>query len=97
MDNMRRRDFVKVMKCEKMLLGQPVLSYCDNYVTVAFDFYPRAHDYERFEQAGWVVHGHLGHNDLCLNIHNRKFFEVTFRRVARDTYIGASPVSIEYQ
>lgn len=96
MDNYRRGEFVKVMKCKKMLLGHPVISSSANYTTVAFDFSPRAQDYERFEEAGWVIHGHLGHNDLCLNIHNRKFFEVTFRRVAREDYIGAPLVPIEY-
>lgn len=89
MDNSRRNDFVKVMKCKTMLLGHPVMSHTDNFVTVAFDFYPRAEDYERFERSGWRVHGHLGRNDLCLNTHNRKFFEVTFRRMD-----GVGPVAV---
>jgi hypothetical protein len=95
MDRYRRHDYVKVMKCKSMLLGHPVLSNSTRFITVAFDFYPRAQDYERFEAEGWVVHGHLGHNDLCLNINNRKFFEVTFRRLVSQVK-GAVPVPIEY-
>jgi hypothetical protein len=89
MDNQRRGQFVAALKCKRMLLGHPVMGSAGDFITVAFNFYPRAEDYMRFEEAGWTVHGHLGHNDLCLNTHDRKFFEVTFRRMN-----GVGPVAV---
>lgn len=87
--------FVRVMKCNQMLLGHPVMSQSENFITVCFDFYPRAGDYERFEKAGWGVHGHIGHNDLNLNIHDSAFYEVTFRRLD-PAVVPTQPVPIEF-
>lgn len=95
MNNHRRRQYVERMCCKLMLLGHPVMDSSDNFVTVAFDYAPRANDYERFEIGGWRVHGHIGHNDMRTNTHDRKFLEVTFRRLASVSK-PAIPVTIQH-
>lgn len=63
----------------KVLLGQPVLSFAQPFVTVAFRYSPRAEEYRKFLDGGWEPYGVSGTGFLSSG-NGEEFVEVTFRR-----------------